>query len=327
MSTRTFPDTWRPTADLEGLRKRSEVIASIRKFFFDRGLLEVDTPALCRATVTDLHLHSLATAATVLGIEEPVELFLQTSPEYAMKRLLAAGYGPVFQICKAFRDQEGGRLHNTEFTMLEWYRPGWDHHLLMDEIDELLAVVLGVSPAQRMTYREALSRYAGVADAHGADAAELRSNALDRGVNDVPGLDRNGWLSLIMTQVVEPAMVGDPPIFLFDYPADQAALARIRPGSPPVAERFELYVNGLELANGFRELTDHVEQLRRFETDNSARIAAGLPAVRIDENFLGALEHGLPDCAGVALGVDRLVMLAVGATSIDEVIAFPTDRA
>lgn len=319
--------SWRPAATTENLRERARVIQKIRTFFADRDVLEVDTPALSHSTVTDLHLHSLKTSATLPGHAWPVELFLQTSPEFAMKRLLASGSGPIYQVCKAFRDQEDGRRHNLEFTMLEWYRPGWNHHRLMREIDELLAVVLSLPPAVRMTYGEVLAEYSGVNDAYRDGAGTLRSCALERGVDDVPGLDRNGWLSLIMTQIVEPALAGGPPVFIHDFPSDQAALSRIRHGTPPVAERFELYVGGVELANGYHELIDPVEQRRRFEADNGARSRAGLPVVSLDSHLLAALEHGLPECAGVALGVDRLVMSAVGAETIDDVLTFPVGRA
>lgn len=313
---------WRPTAPLENLRRRAEVMAVIRRFFAEREVLEVETPLLSHGTVTDLHLHTLRTEVDAPG-GGPATLWLQTSPEFAMKRLLAAGSGPIFQLCKAFRDGEAGRRHNPEFTMLEWYRPGWDHHLLMDEVDALLAAVLGAAPAERLAYGELLARTAGV-DAHRDDAATLRRRALELGLADVPGLaGREGWLSLVMTHVVEPTLGRGRPTFVLDYPADQAALARVRPGDPPVAERFEVYLGGLELANGYHELVDAAEQRRRFASDLAARRAAGLPEVPVDERLLAALEHGLPAAAGIALGVDRLVMAAIGATSIDEVIPFP----
>jgi len=254
--------------------------------------------------------------------------FLQTSPESAMKRLLAAGSGPIYQMTKAFRDGESGRKHNPEFTMLEWYRPGFDHHALMVEIDELLAALLDTSPGERLTYREAFLRHAGL-DPFQATPAELRRCALDHGCGDVPGMgdDRDGWLSLLVGTVVEPCLGHGRPSYVLDYPASQASLARIRQGSPPVAERFELYVGGVELANGYHELTDAAEQRRRYRVDIELRSSMGRAAVPPDEHLLAALEDGLPACAGVALGVDRLVMVAAGATAIDEVLAFPVERA
>jgi lysyl-tRNA synthetase class 2 len=350
---------WHPTAEIETLRLRAEILARIRAFFDDRGVLEVETPLLASAPVTDLHLAALSTRYRGPGADDGRELWLQTSPEFAMKRLLAAGSGPIYQLCKAFRDGEAGSRHNPEFTLLEWYRPGWDHHRLMDEVGDLFRNVLGapnqhprsgrqscrrvlqgppqsrdLQPATRtshlekLTYAEAFQRHVGI-DPHAAKTTELIAVARDRIGGAVPDLgdDRDGWLDLLMSHLVEPQLGRGTPTFIFDYPASQAALARVRPGNPPVAERFEAWIEGVELANGYHELNDAAEQLRRFEVDLAARRARRLPNVPIDERFLAAVEHGLPDCAGVALGVDRLVMLAAGVERIDEVISFPVDRA
>jgi lysyl-tRNA synthetase class 2 len=318
---------WRPAASLETLRVRAELLASIRVFFAERGVLEVETPVLGSGTVTDRHLHSFSCRFSGPGAAEGRELFLQTSPEFAMKRLLAAGSGPIFEISRAFRDSEAGRRHNPEFTMLEWYRPGWDHLRLMDEIDELLAVVLGSGPGERLSYAAAFERYAGI-DPHRATTSELakRARELSEGAPPELGEDRTAWLELILSGTIEPKLGRNRPAYLYDFPAEQAALARVRPGDPPLAERFELYVGGVELANGYNELTDPVEQRRRFDADLRARSRSGLPEVPIDERLLGALEAGLPDCAGVALGVDRLIMLKSGVDDIREVMAFPIDR-
>ncbi|MCD4750816.1 MAG: elongation factor P--(R)-beta-lysine ligase [Thermoanaerobaculales bacterium] len=318
--------SWIPSAPLNNLQRRAEILAKIRAFFSSRGVLEVETPLLSRHTATDLHLHTLIANVMVPGTDEPEEFFLQTSPEFAMKRLLASGSGPIFQICKAFRDEESGRIHNPEFTMLEWYRPGWDHHRLMDEMDALLQGILGIGPARRVSYGDLFVETVDV-DAHRDDDAKLRRRALELGLDDIRDLDREGWLSLLMTHLIERSLGRDRPTFVFDYPVDQAALAKVRPGDPPVAERFEVYVEGVELANGYHELTDAEEQRRRFEHDLKARRERGLPQPEIDHRLLAALEHGLPECAGVALGVDRLVMLAAKGSTIDEVIAFPIDRA
>ncbi len=314
---------WRPSATLDALRVRAETLASLRRFFAERGVLEVETPALSAAAVTDLHLHSVT---CTLEVDDRRARYLQTSPEYAMKRLLAAGSGAIYQICKVFRDGERGRRHNPEFTMLEWYRPGWDHHRLMDEVDELLQTVLGVAAGERISYADAFRRHAGV-DPHAADDGELRSRVAALGVSDVSELDRDDLLNLLLSHSVEHLLGVGRPTFLFDYPTSQAALARVRPGDPPVAERFEVFIDGIELANGFHELADPREQRRRFEADLAERRRRGLPEVAVDGRLLAALAAGLPDCAGVALGVDRLVMLRIGSRDIADVIAFPIDRA
>lgn len=339
---------WRPTASGDVLRLRARLLARVRSFFAERGVLEVETPLLSAATATDPHLHSFSVAAPLLAAERgsalrgSARLFLQTSPELAMKRLLAAGIGPVYQLGRAFRDGEAGRLHNPEFTMLEWYRPGFDHHRLMDEVEELVRAVLGAragdAPAERLTYREAYLRHAGVDPLTDPveRLAESASEAIG-GASRLPDLggDRDAWLDLLMVSAVQKELGRDRddgqrrPTFLYDFPASQAALARVRsaPGEPPVAERFELFINGVELANGFHELADAAEQRRRFEHDLALRREKGLPEVPVDERLIAALEAGLPDCAGVALGFDRLVMMAAGVRAISEVIAFPVDRA
>jgi lysyl-tRNA synthetase class 2 len=243
-----------------------------------------------------------------------------------MKRLLAADSGPIYQICKAVRNGETGRRHNPEFTILEWYRPGWDHHRLMDEIDELLTVILGTRPGERLTYQVAFERYAGI-DPHAASDEALRRRVEALGMEDTGGLRRDDLLDLILTHVIEPRLGHCQPSFIHDYPASQAALARIRKGEPPLAERFEVFSEGVELANGYHELTDPDEQRRRFVADLAARRAADLAEVPIDERFLAALEHGLPPCAGVAFGIDRLLMVKTGTREIGEVLAFPIERA
>jgi len=317
---------WRPTASLEMLRLRARILAQIRAFFAPREVLEVETPLLASAPVTDLHLQALSCRYRGPGADEGRELYLQTSPEFAMKRLLAAGSGAVYQICKAVRDGEAGGMHNPEFTILEWYRPGWDHHRLMDEVDELLQLVLGTQPGDRLTYATAFEDHAKI-DPFSESHEELVSRAERLGVVEPHVLERDDLLNLVLTHVVEPQLGRDRPTFVHGYPASQASLARIRPGDPPVAERFEVFSEGVELANGYHELTDPAEQRRRFEADNAARQAAGTPEVPIDGRLLAAIEHGLPDCAGVALGVDRLLMLAAGAREISDVLAFPIDRA
>ena len=327
---------WRPSASRERLRLRAELLAAVRAFFAERGVLEVETPVLAASTVPDLHLASLETHWHGPGAPpEGDRLYLQTSPEVHMKRLLAAGSGPIFQLARAFRDGEAGRRHNPEFTMLEWYRPGFDHHALMDEVEALLAAVPGPgilrAPAERLTYGELFARHAGV-DPHRASLAELDAAVAAAGIA-APALDpddRDGRLHLLISHLVEPRLPAGRITFVHDFPASQAALARVRPGGggePPLAERFEVYVGPVELANGFHELTDAAEQRRRSGRDRAERRRLGLPVPPLDERFLEALAAGLPACAGVALGFDRLVMLAAGAGDIAEVIAFPVDRA
>ena len=324
---------WRPCASLPMLRARAGLLRRLRDFFAARDILEVETPVLSRAASSELHLESFVTRYRGSQTGADNCLYLHTSPEYPMKRLLAAGSGAIFQIAKVFRDGESGSRHNPEFTLLEWYRIDFDHWRLMDEVDALVRNVLPdclvQRPTQRLSYREAFLHYAGI-DVHSATVEALADCANTQGIavsQTAAGFARNTWLDMLMTHVVEPCLGQDGLTFIYDYPADQASLARIRPGEPSLAERFELYVQGVELANGFCELTDPVEQHQRFEQDNAARCTRGLPTAPLDEHFLAALAHGLPACAGVALGVDRLLMLVSGARSIQEVLAFPVDRA
>jgi lysyl-tRNA synthetase class 2 len=319
------PDAaWRPTAARETLALRAALLGRLRAFFAARGVLEVETPALLAGATSDPHIESLRTDVAGVG-----RRFLHTSPEFAMKRLLAAGVGDVYQVCKVFRDGERGSRHNVEFTLLEWYRVGFDHHALMDEVAEFLRSMLGprrVAAAERLSFREAFERHAGVDPftANGEACARCLARA---GVAAPTGRDRDELIDLIAGEVVGPRLGWHGPTFVCDYPAQRAALARVRAGEPPVAERFEVYIDGVELANGFHELSDAGEQRRRFELDLRERARLGRPQVPLDEHLLAALATGLPDCAGVALGFDRLVMIAAGASTIDEVIAFKTERA
>ncbi len=305
---------------------RADILARIRVFFAARGVLEVETPVLAHYPATDPQIHSLYARCAGPGVPAGETLYLQTSPEFAMKRLLCAGAGPIYQIARVFRDGERGRMHNPEFTLLEWYRPGFDHHALMDEVAELVCAVLDLSAvSERLSYAEVFRIHLGL-DPHAAPTAELAACARAHGL-DAPALDRDGWLDLLLSHLIQPRLGGERPLFLYDYPASQAALARLRGDDPVVGERFELYLHGIELANGYHELGDAGEQRARFAQDNERRRAAGLPALPLDERLLAALAHGLPACAGVALGLDRLLMLAAGVRDIDEVMAFTTPRA
>ena len=322
---------WQPGAGLDLLRLRAELLVRMRRFFAQRSVLEVETPCLSSAATPAPHLDSFSVEYQGPQAPESGRLFLHTSPEFPMKRLLAAGSGSIYQLCRVFRDGEAGPRHNPEFTLLEWYRVGFDLARLMEEVEmlvrSLLAGVRALPAAAQLSYRELFMQYADV-DGLTADAAELRHCLERRGHRPPDNLaaeDLDGWRDLVLTHVVEPQLEGL--MFVTDYPASQAALARIRPTQPPVAARFECYLDGMELANGFHELADADEQRRRFEQDNRTRLACGRPAMPIDERLLGALATGLPDCCGVALGFDRLLMCATGAKRIDEVQAFDIGRA
>jgi lysyl-tRNA synthetase class 2 len=315
---------WQPTASIPQLRQRAALIARIRQFFAQRNVLEVDTPAMSHATVTDVHLHTFQTQFVGPGYAQGSPLFLMTSPEFHMKRLLAAGSGCIYQLGKAFRNEENGRYHNPEFTMLEWYRVGFDHHQLMDEMDDLLQLVLQCGAAERMTYQQAFLTVLGVCPLEGT-MVELKSVAARLGLSDIAEAeeDRDTLLQLLFSIGVEGKIGQQVPAFVYDFPASQAALAKINPNDPRVADRFEVYFKGIELANGFHELDNAQEQLRRFEQDNHKRVEMGLAEQPIDYHLIAALQSGLPECAGVALGVDRLIMLALGCDHIDQVTAFP----
>jgi lysyl-tRNA synthetase class 2 len=314
---------WQPTASLGALELRARMLRTAREYFAATRALEVETPTLSAAGVTDVHLRSIEARS------QGGNLFLHTSPEYAMKRLLAAGCGDIYQIARVYRDGESGRFHNPEFTMIEWYRLGIDHHELMVDVEQLIASLLPAhrssDRAERASYREIVQLHAGV-DALDDPPASLIAALTHAGIDVPVGLEHNrdACLDLIMSTMVGPKLGRERLTFVHDYPASQAALARVQ---GRVAARFEAYLDGIELANGFHELIDAREQRRRFETDNQERAARGLPAIPLDERFLAALNHGLPQCAGVALGFDRLVMCALEAKHIDEVLAFPIARA
>jgi len=317
---------WRPSASSAALRLRAQALRSAREFFHSRNVLEVETPAMVNAPVSDVNLGSVS--VQVPGRDAP--LFLHTSPEYAMKRLLAAGSGDIFQICRVYRGAERGRHHNPEFTMLEWYRLGFSLEELMREVADLTRVLLGHSQLaiEFMTYREAVRRHAGF-DPLDADTEVLQAAAQELGLSAGPAraAGRDELLDLIVGAKVGPALGEKSLTFLHRYPATQAALARLDADDPRVALRFELYHRGVELANGYHELTSAAEQRMRFAADQQARKARGLPTFALDAHLLSALDAGLPDCAGVALGFDRVLMLAAGAASIDDVLAFPVERA
>jgi lysyl-tRNA synthetase class 2 len=304
------------------------MLQNLRAFFAERRVLEVETPLLSAAAITDPNLHSLPSACCGR------QLFLHTSPEFFMKRLLAAQHRDVYQVCKVFRDDEQGRLHNPEFSMLEWYRQGFDHFQLMDEIQQLLqnlwqALTGTEAPVtRRLTYQQAFMDALAI-DPLVASCEQLQNCARQHRLEIPIGmdlLDRDMWLDWLLTQRVFPTFDKRAFTYLYDYPASQAALARLSPEDPRVAERFEVFYGELELANGFHELADAALQRQRFEQENSRRQRQGKPAMPLDQHLLQALQAGMPDCAGVALGLDRLLMVLLGKHRIDDVLSFSFDR-
>lgn len=310
---------------------RATLLARVRAFFAERGVLEVDTPILSHAAATDPAIESLVTAYRGPGGAGSLPLYLHSSPEFCMKRLLAAGSGAIYQLSHVFRNGESGRRHNPEFMLLEWYRPGFDPYALMNEVDALLEWLLdgyiAYQPARRITYRQWFMDETGL-DPWSDPPAVFRSFSREH-LSSVPeGLpddDLDPWLYLLLTHWLEPRLPRGA-VFVHDYPVSQASLARVRSDPLPVAERFELYLHGVELANGFHELASSEEQARRFSHDNDLRLACGQRQMPVDTRLLASLEHGLPDCSGVALGFDRLVMLAAGLTTIDSVMPFSLQR-
>lgn len=306
------------------LAARAKLHAAIRGFFAERGVLEVVTPVLSPTGTTDLHIDSWRAQPLAATNEAPQ--WLRTSPEFFHKRLLADGAGPIYELGPVFRAEESGPRHRPEFTMLEWYRPGWDDAELRTEVAELVAACFRAferapPPLQTLSFDAAFRRYAGVPAA--ATPAEYAAACTRAGVPVPEGeLDRDAWQDWLRGTVIEAALPEHAATFLTDFPASQAALARLR-GDPPVAARFELYLGRHELANGYHELTDAAEQRRRFESDRTRRHAQGRDCPPIDEALIAALQRGLTDCAGVALGVDRLLMALAGARDIAEVLAFP----
>lgn len=316
----SVPINWQPSASLDALRQRAALLATIRAFFQARAYLEVETPIMARYGVSDVYLSNIQ--ATFRG----ETTYLQTSPEYHMKRLLASGSGPIFQLARVFRDDELGRWHNPEFTLLEWYQLGVDHHALLDEVDLFLQQIVQCKPLIRKTYRQVFLEYGG------CDPFNTTLSGLKRccaqvnlaGVLSPDEQDFDQYLFLLMSHVVEPALSClDAPVAVIDFPLSQASLAQTTNG---VAERFEVYYQGVELANGFHELTDVTAQRARFESDNAIREARGFPRQLSDEYLLSALQHGLPPCSGVALGIDRLAALTLNQPSIAKTMAFDFSR-
>ncbi len=323
---------WQSSMSWQHAKQRARVLAAIRSFFSKRDVIEVETPLLSNGTITDVHLDPFITQFNYCAdsnIEQPIPLYAQTSPEFAMKRLLASGYGCCYQICKAFRHEQHGRYHNPEFTMLEWYRLGFDHFQLMDELAELLVEVLECSNVDKITYQDLFIREVAI-DPLQATKNELLGLITKRGMLSdwlVKEDSLDTLLQFVMSELIEPLIGRETPCFVYNFPASQASLAKVSSEDKRVAERFECYFKGIELANGFNELTDEKLQRARFEEDNSKRVELNKNERMIDQNFLSALDSGLPKCAGVAMGIDRLLMLVLDADSIDQVLTFPIKNA
>ena len=320
----TDTDQWRPSAAIVVLRQRAEILKTIRDFFAHRQVLEVETPALSHAASSEVHLQSMQVTAAGLPIG-----YLHTSPELAMKRLLAAGSGDIYQLCKVFRAGEQGTRHNPEFTLLEWYRLGFDMQTMMQEVtallSELLADRLTAMPIT-LTYRQAFIDYAQI-DPFATSSAQWQQAFFQHTQQEVAGASESDWLDLLLSFVVQPRLPTDRLVFITHFPALQASLAKLDASDATLARRFEVFAGGLELANGFEELTDYTEQAQRIATEQTTRRTQGRDCLPVDARFLAALQHGLPACSGVAVGVDRIVMLATGQAQIADVISFDFTRA
>lgn len=318
---------WQPTADIETLKQRAQYLADVRCFFSQRAIWEVDTPSLSQAAPTAPYMASFSTDYQPIGSEQSQTYYLHTSPEFAMKRLLAAGSGSIYQIAKVFRNGEQGRLHSPEFTMLEWYRPSLSLSELMDEVQALLSSVFKVIEFQRLSYQQLFKQYTNI-DVLTCSDTEIQHYG-KANINSLPAdfeTDRDGWLELIMSYLIEPKLTQCT--FIHDYPASQAQLAKVVKDEQghDVADRFELYLNGVELANGYNELLDADELRKRFNADNLQRQQLNTPQIPIDENLLAAMEAGLPECSGVALGLDRLMMQVMAKDQISDVLSFNLER-
>lgn len=319
---------WKPTASLKNLKIRAQLLAMIRQFFAERKVLEVETPVLSQAGNTDANIESFQLQFTGHNSAGSSLRWLRTSPEFALKRMVAAGVGDCYELGRVFRNGEAGKRHNPEFTMLEWYRVGWNHNQLMDETAELIRAAMHLvgkkSTVRDISFRQLYQDKFGF-DPLTANEGELRGPLAVYGI-DPTGLTRDDWLDLLMTHLIQPSIPANRILMVYDYPASQCALAKLRPDDVAVAERFEVYVGPSEVANGYHELTDAKEQRERFGMDLAKRQKRALMQPPVDERLLAALPK-MPACAGVALGVDRLLMAMLGSDRMQDVVAFPFDRA
>ncbi|MFT2111738.1 EF-P lysine aminoacylase EpmA [Marinomonas sp. 2405UD68-3] len=318
---------WQPSTEIATLRKRAELFSQVRHFFYERNVMEVDTQMLSLASISDPHIESLSLQTAIEG--KPTTYYLQTSPEFAMKRLLCAGAGSIYQLGKVFRAEDRGRRHALEFTMLEWYRVGFDHWQLMDEIEQLLKRVANNERlvCERMSYKETFETVLGF-NPYAVGLKTLQTVSYQHTEYGLAETDRDTLLELLFSHVIEPKIGWQQPCFIHSYPASQAALAKkIQVDGDDIAARFELYWQGMELANGYFELTDADEQAERFAEEMAQRSLLTLAPRQVDERLVSALEEGMPSCAGVALGIDRLLMLLCQIDHINQVIPFADDRA
>ncbi len=315
---------WEPTATIKTLKKRARILQKIRAFFEDRNIVEVETPQLSEFSITDPAIESMS--VNYVCDAKKRTGFLQTSPEFAMKRLLAAGVGDCYQLCHVFRSEERGHLHNTEFTLLEWYRTGFDDKKLITEIDVFLQTILNTEPAKKYSYQDLFKNYLNLdpitCNREQAKTCAEKSTTL---ISDLAS--KEAYLQLLFCEIIEAEIGKDAPCFVTDFPAEQAALARINENDDRLSCRFEVYYQGVELGNGFYELADPEQQYTRFLQDNRIRKRAGQSEVSIDPRFMAALKAGLPDCAGVAIGIDRLIMIACKLNRIEQVMAFTAHNA
>lgn len=310
---------WQPTICMQNLRLRAQLLEKTRNFFSEHGVLEVETPLLCARTVTEPNIQSFHL------LYDNTKRYLQTSPEYAMKRLLASGAPDIYQVCKSFRVGEQGALHNSEFTLIEWYRSGFSLKQMMQETIELISSLLldsnMGSDVEYLSYNEACSRAFGLS-LSSLPEKKLKQIAIENGLVLQQDLSLNEYMDFIFSSCVVPTFSENSMTAVFHYPAGQAALAKLNAQDPSVAERFEVFYRGVELANGYLELIDPQEQLERFLNDQRIRKARNLPVVEIDKRLISSQQHGLPACTGVAVGFDRVMMLAAGASSLSEVMSF-----
>lgn len=313
---------WQPGASLEILHRRAELYVRIRRFFADRGTLEVETPILASSCAPETGIHPFVTH---YHGPQSRPLYLQSSPELAMKRLLAAGSGAIFQLTRAFRDREAGRWHNPEFSILEWYRPDFNQDLLMNEVEDFLCEVADFPHARRCSYRHLFQQTVHI-DPLDIPLSKLRALVYQKIAYHADQTDRDTCLQLLLSHCIEPSLGLEVPVMVYDFPASQAALARLNPHDPQVASRFEVYFKGVELANAFHELTDPIEQRRRFQDEIIKKNQEDVITSPLDERFLAALEAGLPNCAGVAIGIDRLLMLITKLNTLDKVLTFGIER-
>lgn len=324
--------SWKATLSWEDAKSKAVILHDIRTFFIKRNVIEVETPLLCKSTVTDVHLEAFKTSFNFFPESNATldtQMFFQTSPEYCMKRLLASGYQSIYQLSKAFRHESQGRFHNPEFTLLEWYRVGFSQMDLIAEVSELLQEILKCNEPKMLSYQDVFIETVSI-DPLNTNIKELQTVIVHADkMSDwlLAEIEIDTLLQFIIAEIIEPIIGLNEPCFIYHFPLSQASLAKQSVSDARLADRFECYYKGIELANGFCELTDHAEQLERFNQDNLSRDRLNLEHKVIDKKFIDALKSGIPLCSGVALGIDRLLMLALNKTSIDEVITFTIDRA